>query len=131
MSNYTHKKGIVYKNQFHVIFCPKYRRPVLVNGVDVRLKEILIETTKEMEVDILSMEIMPDHVHLFISFDPRLALHKVVKQLKSKSSNILRKEFPWLRSRIPTLWTRAYFSCSTGHISKNAVNKYIEAQKKV
>ena len=131
MSNYTHKKGIVYKNQFHVIFCPKYKRPVLVNGVDVRLKEILIETAKEMEIDILSMEIMPDHVHLFLSFDPRLTLHKVVKQLKGKSSNILRTEFPWLKSRIPTLWTRAYFSCSTGHISKNAVNKYIEAQKKV
>lgn len=131
MSKYTHKKGIVFKNQFHVIFCPKYRRPVLVDGVDTRLKEILIETAKSMGVEILSMEVMPDHVHLFISFDPRLMLHKVVKQFKGKSSNILRKEFPWLRSRIPTLWTRAYFSCSVGHISESTVNKYIEAQKKV
>lgn len=131
MSKYTHKKGIVYKNQFHIIFCPKYRRPVLVNGVDARLKEILTETAKDIEVDILAMEVMPDHVHLFLSFDPRLMLHKVVKQLKGKSSNILRKEFPWLRSRMPTLWTRAYFACSVGHVSESVANKYIEAQKKV
>ena len=67
---YVHKEGLVYKNQFHVIFCPKYRRPVLVDGVDVRLKEILLETASEMDVRIISMEVMPDHVHLFISFDP-------------------------------------------------------------
>ena len=68
---YIHKQGLVYKNQFHVVFCPKYRRPVLVDGVDVRLKEILLEKAAELDVKILSMEIMPDHVHLFISFDQR------------------------------------------------------------
>ena len=128
---YVHKQGLVYKNQFHVIFCPKYRRPVLVDGVDVRLKEILLEKAAELDVKILSMEIMPDHVHLFISFDPRLMLHKIIKILKGSSSRILREEFPSLKSRLPSLWTRNYFSCSVGHIGEAAVRRYIEEQKNV
>ena len=128
---YVHKQGLVYKNQFHVIFCPKYRRPVLVDGVDVRLKEILLEKAAELDVKILSMEIMPDHVHLFISFDSRLMLHKIIKILKGSSSRILREEFPSLKSRLPSLWTRSYFSCSVGHIGEAAVRRYIEEQKNV
>ena len=126
---YIHKQGLVYKNQFHVVFCPKYRRPVLVDGVDVRLKEILLEKAAELDVKILSMEIMPDHVHLFISFDPRLMLHKIIKILKGSSSRILREEFPSLKSRLPSMWTRSYFSCSVGHIGEAAVRRYIEEQK--
>ena len=128
---YIHKQGLVYKNKFHVVFCPKYRRPVLVDGVDVRLKEILLEKAAELDVKILSMEIMPDHVHLFISFDPRLMLHKIIKILKGSSSRILREEFPSLKSRLPSLWTRSYFSCSVGHIGEAAVRRYIEEQKNV
>lgn len=128
---YIHKQGLVYKNQFHVVFCPKYHRPVLVDGVDVRLKEILLEKAAELDVKILSMEIMPDHVHLFISFDPRLMLHKIIKILKGSSSRILREEFPSLKSRLPSLWTRSYFSCSVGHIGEAAVRRYIEEQKNV
>ena len=128
---YVHKQGLVYKNQFHVIFCPKYRRPVLVDGVDIRLKEILLEKAAELDVRILSMEIMPDHVHLFISFDPRLMLHKIIKILKGASARILREEFPSLKSRLPSMWTRGYFSCSVGHIGEAAVRRYIEEQKNV
>lgn len=101
--DYTHKKGIVYKNQFHIIFCPKYRRKVLVNGVDERLKEILFEIAKTKDVEIKALEIMPDHVHIFIDFDPRLTLHKIVKDFKGISSRILREEFPHLKSRLPSL----------------------------
>ncbi len=126
---YIHKQGLVYKNQFHVVFCPKYRRPVLVDGVDVRLKEILLEKAAELDVKILSIEIMPDHVHLFISFDPRLMLHKIIKILKGASARILREEFPSLKSRLPSMWTRSYFSCSVGHIGEAAVRRYIEEQK--
>ncbi|BBF23002.1 IS200/IS605 family transposase [Sutterella megalosphaeroides] len=128
---YEHKKGIVFKNQFHVIFCPKYRRPVLVDGVDVRLKEIFLQKAAELEVKIVSMEVMPDHVHLFLSFDPRLGIHQVVKALKAVSSRLLREEFPWLRSRIPCLWTRSYFTCTVGHLGEEAVKHYIEQQKGV
>ncbi len=130
MQKYVRKKGIVYKNQFHVIFCPKYRRKVLIDGVDVRLKEILFEEAGKLSVEIKSLEVMPDHVHIFLECDPRLPLHKVIKQLKGVSSRKLREEFPWLKSRIPSLWTRSYFSCTVGHISESTIMRYIEEQKK-
>ena len=66
--NYTHKKGLVYKNQFHIVFCPKYRRPVLVDGVDVRLKEILFSVASEFEAEIKAIEVMTlTREFLFIS----------------------------------------------------------------
>lgn len=130
MNEYTHKNGIVYKNQFHIIFAPKYRKPVLTDNVEKRLKEIFYEEAIRMDVEIKALEIMPDHVHMFIEFDPRLMLHKVIKQFKGKSSHILREEFPFLKSSMPSLWTRSYFSCSVGHISEDTITKYIENQKR-
>ena len=130
MNQYTHNNGIVYKNQFHIIFSPKYRKPVLTGNVEKRLKEIFYDEADKMDVEIKALEIMPDHVHMFIEFDPRLMLHKVVKQFKGKSSHILREEFPFLKSSMPSLWTRSYFSCSVGHISEDTIKKYIESQQK-
>lgn len=127
---YTHKKGLVYKNQFHVIFCPKYRRRCLTGEIEARLRELLYEIAEENEIEIKSLEIMPDHVHMFIDFDPRIALHKVMCTFKGKTSRILREEFPSLKRRLPSLWTRNYFSCSIGHINEEAIQKYIESQKK-
>ncbi|WLR51910.1 IS200/IS605 family transposase [Bacillus tianshenii] len=131
MSNYIHKDGIVYKNQYHIIFCPKYRRKVLVDGIDKDLKDILYEIAKEKEVHIKSIEVMPDHVHLFIEFDPRLLLHKIIKDFKGKSSRLLREKYPHLKSRLPSLWTRSYFCCTVGHISEDTIQRYIQNQKNV
>jgi putative transposase len=128
---YTRKQGIVYKNQFHVIFCPKYRRKVLVDEIAQDLETILHEVAKEKEVTIHALEIMADHVHLFIEFDPRLLLHKVIKDMKGISSRILRDKHPSLKSRLPNLWTRSYFSCTVGHISEDTIKEYIENQKNV
>lgn len=126
---YIHKEGLVYKNQFHVIFCPKYRRKVLVDGIDERLKAILPEEAAKLQAEILSLEVMPDHVHLFLTCDPRLLLHRIVKQLKGASARRLRMEFPELKSRLPCLWTRSYFCCTVGHISETTIRRYIEMQK--
>ena len=126
---YIHKEGLVYKNQFHVIFCPKYRRKVLVGGIDERLKEILPEEAAKLQAEILSLEVMPDHVHLFLTCDPRLLLHRIIKQLKGASARRLRMEFPELKSPLPCLWTRSYFCCPVGHISEATIRRYIEMQK--
>lgn len=126
---YNHKEGLVYKNQYHVIFCPKYRRSVLINGVDARLKEILHETAEEKDIVIKSVEVMPNHVHLFIEIDPRQPIHMAVRALKGRSSRLLREEFPWLKSKLPSLWTRSYFCCTVGHINEETVQKYIAEQK--
>ncbi|MGG6432369.1 IS200/IS605 family transposase [Anoxybacillus sp. D401a] len=133
MSNdkYIHKNGIVYLNQYHVIFCPKYRRKVLVGDIEKDLREIFYGVAKENDVEIKALEIMPDHVHMFISFDPRQHIHKIIQQFKGKSSRILREKYPSLKSRLPSLWTRSYFCCTVGHISEEVVMKYIENQKNV
>lgn len=130
-SDYVRKKGIVYKNQFHIIFCPKYRRKVLVDDVANDLTEIFYQIAEEKEITIKSLEIMPDYVHMFIEFDPRRMLHKVIKDFKGISSRILREKHPKLKSRLPNLWTRSYFSCTVGHISEETIREYIKNQKNV
>ena len=128
---YTSNAHCVFNLGYHIVFCPKYRRKVLVNGVDERLKSLLSAKANELGITIENMEVMPDHVHLFIRSKPTYAVHFVINQLKGYSSVCLRNEFPWLRSRLPSLWTRSYFVESVGHISEETVRKYIEDQKKV
>ena len=121
----------MYSCKYHVVFCPKYRRPVLINGVDVRLKELIEETCEHLKVDIIEMEIMPDHVHLLVEVDPQLGIHKVVKKIKGYSSRILREEYTWLKSRIPSLWTNSYFVSTVGGAPLSIIKQYIENQKSV
>lgn len=130
-NKYVHKSGIVYLNQYHVVFCPKYRRKVLIGDIEKDLEKIFYEIAKKKDVEIKVLEIMPDHVHMFISFDPRQPLHQLIRLFKGRSSRVLRDKYPKLKSRIPSLWTRSYFCCTVGHISEEAVMKYIEDQKNV
>ncbi len=94
---YKSNNNVVYSCKYHVVFCPKYRRSVLINGVDVRLKELIKEMCGQLKVDIIEMEIMPNHVHIFIEVNPQYGIHKVIKQIKGYSFRILRQEFPWLK----------------------------------
>ena len=128
---YKSNRNIVFSCSYHVVFCPKYRRPVLVNGVDERFKEIAWEVSSELGFEIAEMEVMPDHVHLLLSIDPQLSIHRAIKRIKGKSSHDLREEFPWLKSRIPTLWTNSYFVSTVGGAPLAQVRKYIERQKEV
>lgn len=126
---YKSNKTVVYSCKYHVVFCPKYRRKVLVNGVDTRLRELVNSTCGEMQVEVIEMEIMPDHVHLLLEVAPQFGIHKVVKTIKGRSSRILRMEFPWLKSRLPTLWTNSYFCATVGGAPISIVKQYIESQK--
>lgn len=130
-NRYAFGSHCVYNISYHLIWCPKYRRKVLVDGVDERLKELLMEKAEEIGITIKKMEVMPDHVHLFVKGKPTLPVHFVVNQFKGYSSVKLREEFPFLRSRLPTLWTRSYYVETVGHISEDTILKYIEDQKKV
>jgi putative transposase len=126
---WTTSNKAVYNIGYHLIWCPKYRRKVLVGDVEARLREIFLEKANELGITIETMEIMPDHVHLFVKSPPTLAPHFIVQQLKGISSRLLRQEFPHLRSRLPTLWTRSYYCESVGHISEETIKRYIEDQK--
>ena len=131
MSNIMYKSNNnrIYSCKYHVVWCPKYRRKVLIDGVDTRLKEIIVAICKEASVDIIEMEIMPDHVHLLLEVDPQFGIHRAVKAMKGKTSRILRQEFPWLKSRIPTLWTNSYFCSTVGGAPLSVIKQYIENQK--
>ena len=129
MKQLRHNKSSVTNINYHIVFCPKYRRKVLVNGIDQRLKEVLADIAELCGCKIKSLEVMPDHVHLFIEGVPTKAVHLIVRDLKGKSSRILRSEFPELRSKLPNLWTRAYYCETIGCICEEAVKKYIELQK--
>jgi len=119
----------VYNISYHLIWCPKYRRKVLVGEVAERLKELLLQKAQEIGVEIVQMEVMPDHVQLFVKTDPTNSPHFIVHQLKSYTSRVLREEFPFLKSRLTSLWTRSYYCESVGDISEESIRKYIEDQK--
>jgi putative transposase len=120
---------VVYNCGYHLIWCPKYRRKVLDGDVEERLRELLQEKAANLEMKIHEMQIMPDHVHLFVKAPPTLPPHYIVGQLKGYTSRILRQEFAHLRSRLPTLWTRSYYVETVGHISEQTIQQYIADQK--
>ena len=126
---WRHSKTVVYNIGYHLIWCPKYRRPVLVGEIEKRLKELLKKKAEEIGIEIVEMEVMPDHVHLFVKAKPTASPHWIVQQLKGYTSRVLRQEFPKLRSRLPSLWTRSYYVESVGHISEETIKRYIEEQK--
>jgi putative transposase len=128
---YKYNRHILYSSKYHVVFCPKYRRKVLVNGVDKRLKQIIDQVAKELGCEVIELEIMPDHVHLLCEVDPQFGVHKFVKRIKGLSSRLLRQEFPQLKSRLPTLWTHSYFVSTVGGAPNAILKQYIENQKNV
>ncbi|MCC3416351.1 MAG: IS200/IS605 family transposase [Microcoleus sp. PH2017_29_MFU_D_A] len=128
---YKSNKNIVYSCKYHIVWCPKYRRKVLVEGVDIRLKEILLEVATEFKSELIEMEVMPDHVHLLVECDPQFGIAKLIRYMKGRSSRYLRQEFPWLKSRLPTLWTNSYFISTVGGAPISVVKQYIENQKNV
>ena len=127
--NYKSNNNIVYSCKYHVVWCSKYRRKVLTGSIETRLKELIQETCSTMNVEIIEMELMPDHVHLLLEVDPQFGIHKAVKQIKGHSSRILRQEFKELRTKLPTLWTNSYFVSTVGGAPLEVIKQYIESQK--
>lgn len=124
---YRTKETCVFLMNYHIIWCPKRRRKVLVDRVKTRLEELIRETALSLECEILALEILPDHIHLFVSATPQWSPNQIIARLKGTSSRILRQEFPILR-RLPSLWTRSYFISTAGNVSSDTIRRYIEAQ---
>ena len=100
-----------------------------MNGVDTRLKELVEQIAEEYSFEVIEMEIMPDHVHLLLEVDPQFGIHKAVKTIKGRTSRILRPEFHFLTTKLPTLWTNSYFVSTVGGAPLGIVKQYIESQK--
>lgn len=125
---YKSNKNVVYSCKYHVVFCPKYRRKVLVGEVELRLKELITRVCTESSIDIIEMEIMPDHVHLLLEVDPQYGIHRAVKLIKGTSSRALRTEFKYLTTKLPTLWTNSYFVSTVGGAPLEAIKQYVQNQ---
>ena len=130
-NNFRSNRHITYSCKYHVIFCSKYRRSVLVDGVDKRLKSIIKDVIFETRSNLIELEIMPDHVHLLIDSNPKIGIYNQINKIKGFTSHELRKEFPSLKKRLPCLWTRSKFISTVGSVSLEVVKKYIENQKNV
>ncbi len=128
--DYNHEPHCVHLVVYHIIWCPKRRRKVLVGPVAQRLKAIVHEVAAEHGWDIRELAIQPDHVHLFVRANPQTLPSDIPRLIKGRSSHHLRKEFPHLL-KLPSLWTRSYFLSTAGNVSSEIIQKYIERQATV
>jgi len=124
---YIHEQHTVHLVIYHIIWCPKRRRKVLVGPVHDRLKQIIEEVVNENGWQIIELAIQPDHVHLFLRSNPYTLPTDIARLIKGRSSHDLRKEFPHLL-RMPSLWTRSAFYSTAGNVSSEIIQKYIEKQ---
>lgn len=126
-----HSRHSVSALQYHFVFCPKYREPLLIAGVDMKLKKAIKQITKEFNWDVQSLEVMPDHVHMLIAADPKWSCSIIMKFIKGKSSFMLRKEYPELKACIPDhLWSPSFYVASVGGTNEDVVKRYITNQRK-
>ncbi|MCW2561376.1 MAG: transposase IS200-family protein [Mycobacterium sp.] len=97
--------------------------------MEVRLKEIIAEVITEQGAWLIEMETMADHVGLLVEVDPQFGIHKLVKAIKGRSSRVLREEFPWLTSKLPSLWANSYFAATVGGAPLSVIKRYVETSK--
>jgi len=119
----------VFSAKYHVIWCPKYRRRVLVGEVASRLEAIVRQVVAELGGEVIGLEVMPDRVHLLVEVPPVVSLSRLVQALKGRSSRRLRREFPRLR-RLPALWSPSWFVSTVGGAPLDVVKRYVENQKR-
>lgn len=124
---YRRKETCVFLVNYHVVFCPKRRRRILVGPLRDRLMKIIQDTVPALDCDVLALEVMPDHVHLFLSAMPQWAPNQLIGRIKGKSARLLRQEFPLLQ-RMPSVWTRSYFVSTAGNVSAETIARYIAEQ---
>ena len=128
MSKYNASSHSTYNVAYHIVFSPKYRYNLVRYRAAEGLKTLLLQAASHLGIIIQAMEVMPDHVHLFIIARPTISIPQILQYLKGYSSYFMRKEFTYLR-RYPSLWTRSYFVETVGHILEKTVVNYIQNQK--
>ena len=129
VERYRHLRGSVSTLTYHFVWCPKYRRKVLAGRVETSLRALIRAKADELYCEIVALEVMPAHVHLFLKAPPTHAPQHIVNQIKGYTSHELREKFPALKSRLPSLWSRSYYVGSAGTVSSATIQKYIEQQK--
>ena len=116
---------------YHLIWCPRRRKPILTGAIKDRCQVLLEEKCTGQGWTILTLAIQPDHIHLFVRCFPGDSAADVVKQCKGYTAFHLRREFQPILSKLPSLWTRSYFSSTAGTVSRETIQRYLDAQKGV
>jgi putative transposase len=124
-------RNVVYVCTYHVVWCTKYRRPILSPEIGARLEEIVRAVVQEVDGEVHEVAVMPDHVHVIVGCDPSFGIMRLVRLMKGRTSRLLRQEYRPLRTRVPTLWTNATFVATTGGAALDGIKKYVESQRGV
>ena len=121
----------VYSLQYHIVWCTKYRKQVLKDGVDEDLKKMLVKLGEEYSFTILAMEVMPDHVHLLLDCKPQFFISDMVKILKGNTARWLFLDHPELKQYLwgGHLWNPSYCAVTVSDWSRSQVEQYIKEQK--
>ena len=134
-SNYNKGFRSVYKLTAHIVFVTKYRKKAIDRQVLKRLEEIFWQTLLKWDCNLVQFNGEEDHVHLLIDYKPDIQISKLIANLKTVSSRLIRKEFPYLSSKYfynkPYFWTGAYFVASCGGVTVEQLKKYVENQKQI
>ena len=126
---YKTNRNIVYSCKYHIVWCPKYRKKILIGQVEKRLKEIVKQVCIDTQSELIEIECDEDHIHILVDVDPQYGVHRLIKMIKGRSAFLLRKEFPFLKKILPCLWTNSYFISTVGGAPLSIVKEYIENQK--
>ena len=115
----------------HLVWLPKYRKPVLTGEVAVRVRDLIRQIAAEHELEIISGKVARDHVHVFVGYRPNQDVSQIMQWLKGISSRVVLQEFPHLRKRFwgRHFWARGYLAVSSGNITDEMVKEYIEEQE--
>lgn len=128
--NINKTRNSIYNLNYHIVWIPKYRRKLFTGQMELRLGEIIRESCIRNGISVLALEIMPGHIHLFVSAPPRWSPSEIVNIIKGYSSRKMRQEFLQLKKMIKDkLWTRTYFIGSAGTVTSETIKKYIAEQK--
>ena len=125
---YKSANHYIWACDYHIIWCTKYRRQVLTSAIQNRLKELIMEKQEDYDYKVVALEILPEHLHLLASIEPKYPVTKIVGRIKGYTSRVLRREFFGLM-KIKSLWTSSKFVASTGGVTLEALKEYVEGQK--
>ena len=114
--------------QYHIVFCTKYRRRILVDEIAKRTMALFRLLGKELGCEVIGVYAMPDRVNALIDVPPTKNLSKLIGNLKGRIAHELKMEFPALRTRLPSVWTRNNYICSVGTATNESINVFVERQ---
>jgi putative transposase len=128
MTAYTHGQHTVYHHRYHLVWITKYRYRVLQGELRLRVREIIAQVAEEMDVKIINGVLSNDHIHVFVSIPPQIAVSEFVKKAKGRSSRKIQQEFPEIRKRYwgRHFWGRGYFSSTSGNVTDEIINAYLD-----